>query len=124
MTTRHGSNPPRLGTHADNSSASPSSACRPTRAGSTWLFGGTGTGKSTLLANMAASDLAAGTGITVVDPHGGLYEELLSNHIPRHRKNDVILFDPKSHTHALALNVLDCPRPEQRGLVVSHVVSI
>lgn len=55
------------------------------------LFGGTGTGKSTLLANMAASDLAAGTGITVVDPHGGLYDELLSNHIPRYRKNDVIL---------------------------------
>ncbi len=35
------------------------------------LFGGTGTGNSTLLLNMAASDLAAGTGITVVDPHGG-----------------------------------------------------
>jgi hypothetical protein len=88
------------------------------------LFGGTGTGKSTLLMSMAASDLAAGTGITVVDPHGGLREDLLTNHIPRHWKNDVICFDPKNHTHALALNVLDCPRPEQRGLVVSHVVSI
>jgi len=88
------------------------------------LFGGTGTGKSTLLANMAAADLAAGTGITVVDPHGGLCDELLTNHIPRVRKNDIIFFDPKSRTHALALNVLDCPHPEQRGLVVSHVVSI
>jgi ABC-type lipoprotein export system ATPase subunit len=29
------------------------------------LFGGTGTGKSTLLMNMAASDLDAGTGVTV-----------------------------------------------------------
>jgi Helicase HerA, central domain/TraM recognition site of TraD and TraG len=88
------------------------------------LFGGTGTGKSTLLMNMAASDLAAGTGITVVDPHGGLSQDLLTNHIPRHRKNDVIFFDPKNHTHSVALNVLDCPRPEQRGLVVSNVVSI
>jgi ABC-type lipoprotein export system ATPase subunit len=33
------------------------------------LFGGTGTGKSTLLTNMAAADLDAGTGITGVDPH-------------------------------------------------------
>jgi hypothetical protein len=32
---------------------------------------------------MAAADLAAGTGITVVDPHGGLCEDLLTNHIPR-----------------------------------------
>ena len=88
------------------------------------LFGGTGTGKSTLLLNMAASDLAAGTGITVVDPHGGLCEDILANHIPRYRKNDVIHFDPKSRTHALALNVLDCPRREERGLIVSHVVSI
>lgn len=88
------------------------------------LFGGTGTGKSTLLVNMAAADLDAGSGITAVDPHGGFCEDILSNHIPRHRKNDVIFFDPKSRTHAIALNVLDCPRREERGLVVSHVVSI
>jgi hypothetical protein len=43
---------------------------------------------------MAASDLAAGTGLTAVDPHGGLCEELLTNYIPRHRKSDVIVFDP------------------------------
>jgi type IV secretory pathway TraG/TraD family ATPase VirD4 len=88
------------------------------------LFGGTGTGKSTLLTNMAASDLESGSGITVVDPHGGLCDDLLTNHIPRQRKHDVIFFDPKNQAHALALNVLDCPRREERGLVVSHVVSI
>jgi type IV secretory pathway TraG/TraD family ATPase VirD4 len=87
------------------------------------LFGATGTGKSTLLTNMAAADLDAGTGITVVDPHGGFCEDILTNHIPRRRKNDVILFDPKSRTHAVGLNILYCPRKEQRGLVVSNVVS-
>src|SRR6266852_8005211 len=46
---------------------------------------------------------------------------LPANHVPRHRKNDVTFFDPKNHAHALVLNVLDS---EQRGLVVSHVVSI
>ncbi len=114
-----------IGTHADNYFGEPEfSVPAEARRKHMALFGGTGTGKSTLLLNMAASDLDAGTGITVVDPHGGLCDDLFTNHIPRHRKNDVILFDPKSRTHALALNVLDCPRPEERGLVVSHVVSI
>ena len=114
-----------IGTHADNFFGEPEfSIPAETRRKHMALFGGTGTGKSTLLTNMAAADLAAGTGITVVDPHGGVCEDLLTNHLPRHRKNDAIFFDPKNRTHALALNVLDCPRPEQRGLVVSQVVSI
>jgi hypothetical protein len=114
-----------IGTHADNFFAEPEFGVpADARRKHMALFGGTGTGKSTLLTNMAASDLAAGTGITVVDPHGGVYEQLLANHIPRYRKNDVILFDPTIRTHALALNVLDCPRREERGLVVSHVVGI
>jgi hypothetical protein len=117
--------PAPIGTHADNFFGEPEfSVPAETRRKHMALFGGTGTGKSTLLTNMAAADLAAGTGITVVDPHGGLCDDLLTNHIPRHRKNDVIFFDPKNRTHALGLNVLDCPHPEQRGLVVSQVVSI
>src|SRR5579864_9241579 len=112
-----------IGTHADNFFSEPEFAVSAdARRKHMALFGGTGTGKSTLLANMAASDLAAGTGITVVDPHGGLCEDILADHIPRRRKNDVIFFDPKNQAHALALNVLDCPRPEERGLIVSHVV--
>src|ERR1700733_1173751 len=114
-----------IGTHADNYFGEPNfSIPAETRRKHMTLFGGTGTGKSTLLVNMAAADLDAGTGITGVDPHGGFTEDILNNHVPRHRKNDVILFDPKSRTHAIALNVLDCPNPEERGLVVSGVVSI
>jgi hypothetical protein len=74
-----------IGTHADNYFGEPEFTVPPdARRKHIAIFGGTGTGKSTLLANMAASDLVGGTGITVVDPHGGLYDELLSNHIPRH----------------------------------------
>ena len=57
------------------------------------LFGGSGSGKSTLLRNMLAGDIAAGHGVTVVDPHGQLVEDILDNHIPRHRTNDVIYFN-------------------------------
>jgi DNA helicase HerA-like ATPase len=114
-----------IGTHADTFFGEPNfSVPAEARRKHMALFGGTGTGKSTLLVNMAAADLEAGTGITAVDPHGGFCEDVSNNHIPRHRKNDVILFDPKSRTHAMGLNVLDCPRPEERGLVVSGIVSI
>jgi hypothetical protein len=88
------------------------------------VFGGSGSGKSTLFRNMLAGDIAAGHGVTVVDPHGQLVEELLENHIPRHRTNDVIYFNPKDQERAFALNMLDCRRPDQRGLVVSNVIGI
>jgi type IV secretion system coupling TraD/TrwB family protein len=88
------------------------------------LFGASGSGKSTLLRNMIAEDIAAGHGVTVVDPHGQLVEDVLENHIPRPRTNDVIYFNPKDHERAFALNMLECRRKEQQGLVVSNVISI
>ena len=55
--------------------------------------------------NMLAEDIAAGHGVTVVDPHGQLVEDILENHIPRHRTNDVIYFNPKDQN---ALSGLTC----------------
>jgi hypothetical protein len=88
------------------------------------IFGATGAGKSTLLRNMIAWDIASGLGVTVVDPHGDLIDDLLDNHIPRRRTNDVIYFNPKDPERVLAMNVLEAARPEQKALVVSNVVSI
>jgi hypothetical protein len=88
------------------------------------LFGASGAGKSSLMRNMLAEDILSGHGVTVVDPHGQLVEDILENHIPRHRTNDVIYFNPKDRARAFALNLLDCRRGEQRGLVVSNVISI
>lgn len=88
------------------------------------IFGTTGAGKSTLLRNMIAWDIRSGIGVTVVDPHGALVEDILEHHIPRHRVNDVIYFSPKRSDWALGLNVLEAVRPEQRALVVSQVIGI
>jgi hypothetical protein len=88
------------------------------------VFGGSGSGKSTLFRNMLAVDIASGHGVTVVDPHGQLVDEILDNHVPRHRTNDVIYFNPKDSQRAFALNMLECWRKDQRGLVVSNVISI
>ncbi len=47
------------------------------------IFGKSGVGKTTLLRNMIVADLEAGNGLTVIDPHGALVEDILGC-IPPH----------------------------------------
>ena len=47
-----------------------------------YVVGHTSAGKSTLLLNLIAQDLAAGQGLAVLDPHGDLAETVLL-HLPR-----------------------------------------
>src|SRR6266446_4835130 len=70
------------------------------------VFGKSGVGKTTLLRNMILADLHAGNGVTVVDPHGSLIEDLLQI-IPRHRTNDVIYLNPAHLERVIGLNVLE-----------------
>lgn len=49
------------------------------------IFGATGAGKSTLMRNMIAWDIDSGVGVSVVDPHGQLIDDILDYHIPRSR---------------------------------------
>ncbi|MCB9813494.1 MAG: DUF87 domain-containing protein [Pseudomonadales bacterium] len=65
-----------------------------------YVIGKTGTGKSTLLANMAINDLKNNEGICIIDPHGDLIETIL-NYIPSRRINDVIYFDPSDPNRTL-----------------------
>lgn len=59
----------------------------------TAIFGKTGTGKSVLLENCIVQHIRQGHGVTVLDPHGGLIERVLTL-IPRRRTNDVIYLNP------------------------------
>ena len=88
-----------------------------------YLIGKTGTGKSTLIANMAISDIRNRKGVCVIDPHGDL-SEILLDYIPSYRVNDVIYLDPSDSKHAFSLNPLDVENPEQRELIVSGIVAI
>jgi type IV secretory pathway TraG/TraD family ATPase VirD4 len=87
------------------------------------IFGKSGTGKTTLMRNMIFADLQNGNGITVVDPHGSLIEDVLSC-VPRHRTNDVIYLDPAHPDRIIGLNVLESVGSQQRSLVVSSIISI
>ena len=88
------------------------------------IFGATGTVKSTLLRNMIAWDISAGAGVSVLDPHGQLVEDLLIINIPSSRIGDVIYFNPKDLARATPLNILDSPGRELDPLVVDNAVGI
>ena len=82
----------------------------------TYVVGITGTGKTTLLLNIALQDIFAGDGVCVMDPHGDLTEDLLLR-IPKERADDVILLDPADIDHPFALNLFECPDREDPRLV-------
>ncbi|MDD5751491.1 MAG: DUF87 domain-containing protein [Candidatus Peribacteraceae bacterium] len=88
-----------------------------------YVLGKTGMGKSTLLENMIHSDIQAGKGLAVIDPHGDL-AEIVPQFVPKNRSNDVVLFDPADRDFPLSFNVLDCPNPDQRVLVASGLMSV
>jgi hypothetical protein len=86
------------------------------------IEGKTGMGKSTLLHRLVSTDIAAGRGVCLLDPHGDLCDAVLAA-IPSHRTNDVVLFDAGDRAFPLAFNILSCPHPEQRPLIASGVVA-
>jgi hypothetical protein len=87
------------------------------------MFGKSGVGKTTLLKNMIVADLCSGVGLTVIDPHGGLIDELLSL-LPRSRTNDVIYINPADRERPLGINILESVNPHEKHLVVSSVKSV
>ncbi|MBI4057871.1 type IV secretion system DNA-binding domain-containing protein [Candidatus Microgenomates bacterium] len=88
-----------------------------------YVIGKTGTGKSTLIANMAINDMRNRRGFAVIDPHGDLCEILL-NYVPSYRVNDVIYLDPSNAERAFSMNPLEIQNASQRELVVSGIVAI
>jgi hypothetical protein len=88
-----------------------------------YLIGKTGTGKSTLMENMIVTDIRAGEGVAVVDPHGELVEKII-RFIPTERTNDVVYFNPADLEYPIAFNILECPNPEHRNLIASGLVGV
>ncbi|MFT4186996.1 MAG: type IV secretion system DNA-binding domain-containing protein [Aeromicrobium sp.] len=85
----------------------------------TYVAGQTGTGKSTLLLNMAVADIAAGHGVCVIDPHGDLLEDLMCR-IPPERIDDVVLIDPADEVAVPGVNLIEAESDHQRRYLVSE----
>ncbi|NVN97544.1 type IV secretion system DNA-binding domain-containing protein, partial [Candidatus Nomurabacteria bacterium] len=93
------------------------------RGGHMYIVGKTGTGKSTLLENLIYSDIRAGEGFALIDPHGDLAEKVLSV-ITKERVQDVIYFNPADIEYPIAFNPLEKTHPDHHHLVASGLISV
>src|SRR4029450_13947123 len=84
------------------------------------LLGATGSGKSTLITNLAPQDIEAGRGVVVVDPKGDLITDLLDR-LPEGALGRLVLLDPDERAAPPALNPLEGDDPD---LAVDHLVGI
>ncbi len=86
------------------------------------VIGTTGSGKSTLLLNLIKQDMELGSGLCVIDPHGDLIEDVISN-VPDRRLQDVILFDPSDSDFPVGFNILKATSELEKNLLSSDLVA-
>lgn len=87
----------------------------------TYIIGKTGSGKTTLLRNLILQHIHQGHGIAIIDPHGDLAEDLL-HHLPSHRTDHLVYFNPGDLDYPVGFNPLANVPPDDRPLVASGIV--
>lgn len=88
-----------------------------------YVLGKTGMGKTTLLEIMLFSDIMAGHGCCLIDPHGDSAEKVL-DFIPSHRVNDVIYFNPADVKNPIGFNILEVVDPDHKHLVAAGLMGV
>ncbi|MFI5240668.1 MAG: hypothetical protein ACHQUB_03090 [Candidatus Saccharimonadia bacterium] len=88
-----------------------------------YIVGQTGTGKTTLLENLAVQDMLAGNGFAFIDPHGDTAERLMSM-IPKNRAEDVIYFNPADTELPLGLNLFEFQSPDQKDFLIQEAIGM
>lgn len=102
-----------MGTAVSRGQDTPVYLARTDRAFHHFIVGKTGMGKSTLIHNLVAQDIAAGCGVAVIDPHGKLIEDILAT-IPTTRADEVVLLNCGQTDYPVPLN------PFRMGKDISH----
>ncbi|MBH41721.1 MAG: hypothetical protein CL685_03330 [Candidatus Magasanikbacteria bacterium] len=88
-----------------------------------YIIGKSGSGKSVTIANLAIQDVQNGHGVCIVDPHGDLVEAVLE-HVPKHRADDVIIFDPSDTERPIGLNMLEAKTKDEMDFAVQEMIGI
>ena len=88
-----------------------------------YVIGKTGTGKSTLLENMALQDLERGNGFALIDPHGDLVGRIATR-VPNSRRQDIIYLDTTDPTQPFGYNPLRHVREDRIALAASGMMDV
>lgn len=95
-----------------------------------YILGATGTGKSTMLLSMIKQDIDHNKGLSVIDPHGDLIEQILSV-IPSERLKDVVYFNPDDISYPMGINLLELTpglKPEdairEKEFIAESIISV
>jgi hypothetical protein len=88
-----------------------------------YTIGKTGTGKTTMLENMAIADIREGKGVAIVDPHGDFVDRVL-DFIPPERIKDVVVFNPADRKYPIGFNLLESVDPDMKNIVTSGLIGI
>ena len=88
-----------------------------------YFIGKTGTGKSTLLENMALKDLERGNGFALIDPHGDLVRRIAAR-VPESRRQDIIYLDATDPSQPFGYNPLRHVREDRIALAASGMMDV
>ncbi len=94
-----------VGTNTYGGEEVPIGMTLPQRQKHTYVIGKTGMGKTTLLKSSIYQDMVNDKGLAVLDPHGDMFRELLEI-VPKHRRKDVVVFNPADRQYPIGLNIL------------------
>lgn len=87
-----------------------------------YIIGQTATGKSALLRNLIAEDIAAGAGCALIDPHGDLALEVMDC-VPGSRIDDVIVVDLSDTEHPVGVNPFYRVPSDERALTAANLTA-
>ncbi|NBW39991.1 DUF87 domain-containing protein [bacterium] len=87
------------------------------------ILGKSGTGKSGMLRLLIEEDLRSGMGVGVLDPEGGLVDQILDI-IPKDRINDVVLYDPSDIDYPASLNPFEIVQEGSRMRVATGLLEM
>jgi DNA helicase HerA-like ATPase len=87
-----------------------------------YIIGQTGTGKTTLIKHMVAQDLAAGSGIALIDPLGQLAEAVLAL-VPARRAHELAYLNPTDLERPIGLNVLENAHSDEHANIADDILA-
>ena len=107
---------------ATNARGEPFAFTSEERARHVYIVGKSGSGKSTMLFNLAMLDIEEGNGVAIIDPHGDLAEAIVDC-IPTDRTHEVCYLNVTDTNQPVGFNPLAGIPIERRALAASGMVS-